>query len=272
MSAPEMLLEVRDLRKTYSRPRPFAQPWKETESTVAIDGISFDLARGETLAIVGQSGSGKSTTARCVMRLLPVSGGSIVFDGRDVTRLEGRELRRLRLEIQIVFQDPKRSFDPRMRLKTSLLEPLRVHRIAAKARLADVVDRVGLSDRYLSRYPHELSGGELQRMAIARALIVEPRLIVLDEPVSALDVSVQAQITTLLRELQETTGVSYLFIAHDLAVVRELAQRVAVMRGGKILELEDTETLFRGPRDPYTRALLDASVVEGFTNQEVTER
>lgn len=259
------LLEVDGLRKTYVRPRPYGHFRRPHEETVAVDGISFDVGRAETLAIVGQSGSGKSTAVRCVMRLVPVNGGRIVFDGRDVTRVEGRELRRLRLDIQIVFQDPKRSFDPRMKLKTSLREPLRVHRIAEGGRIADVLEKVGLNDRYLAKYPHELSGGELQRMAIARALIVGPRLIVLDEPVSALDVSVQAQITTLLRELQVETGVSYLFIAHDLAVVRELAHRVAVMRTGRILELRATEALFAEPRDPYTRALLDASVVEGFS-------
>ncbi len=267
MTAVTPLLKVDGLRKTYTRPRSSAKPWQAREETVAVDDISFEVGSGETLAIVGQSGSGKSTAARCVMRLVSIDGGRIVFDGRDVTKIVGRELRRLRLDIQIVFQDPKRSFDPRMRLRTSLREPLRVHRIADGDRLTDVLEKVGLNERYLRKYPHELSlaGSCKANGDRARADRRAATSIVLDEPVSALDVSVQAQITTLLRDLQEETGVGYLFIAHDLAVVRELAHRVAVMRSGRILELRSTEELFAEPRDPYTRALLDASVVEGFT-------
>jgi len=257
------LLVVEDLLKVYGprRRRRESTDAPSDAQTVAVNGVSFEVGAAETLAIVGQSGSGKSTVARCVTRLLPVTDGRIVFAGNDITQLRGRDLRRLSLEIQIVFQDPKQSFNPRLRLRRSLNEPLKIHRLSSEPAITDVLDLVGLAPSYLRRYPHELSGGELQRLAIARALLVKPRLIVLDEPVSALDVSVQAQITSLLRELQGITGVSYLFIAHDLAVVRELAHRVAVMRYGKILEIKQASELFAQPEHPYTRDLIAASVV-----------
>lgn len=248
------LLEVDGLRKNFPRPGGRAP-------LAAVKDVSFNLGIGQTLALVGESGSGKSTTARCVMRLLQPSAGAVRFRGRDVLRLRGRELKGLRRQMQIVFQDPKRSFDPRVRLGTSLREPFRIHGVAEGGRLAVLLERVGLSAAYLRRFPHEVSGGELQRLAIARALALDPQLIVLDEPVSALDVSVQAQITGLLKELQGSFGVSYLFIAHDMAVVRDLAHAVAVMKGGQIVEMGPTESLFTGPRHPYTRELLSASVI-----------
>lgn len=258
------LLVVEDLRKVYSSRRRQRRGSEDTPAdadTVAVDGVSFEVGAGETLAIVGQSGSGKSTVARCVTRLLPVTSGRILFAGSDITQLRGRGLRRLSLEMQIVFQDPKQSFNPRLRLKRSLNEPLKIHGLPSQPAITEVLEMVGLAPSYLRRYPHELSGGELQRLAIARALLVKPRLIVLDEPVSALDVSVQAQITSLLRELQGLTGVGYLFIAHDLAVVRELAHRVAVMRYGRVLEMKKAPELFAQPEHPYTRDLIAASEV-----------
>jgi oligopeptide/dipeptide ABC transporter ATP-binding protein len=228
----------------------------------AVTDVSLAIARGETLALVGESGAGKSTLARCVVRLDHPDAGRILYAGQDIAPLRGGALQGFRRHVQIVFQDPHGSLNPRMRVGTAVREPLEVHGIArgldADARVRELFQEVGLHPELRSRYPHELSGGQRQRVGIARALAVGPELLVLDEPVSALDVSVQAQVLALLRDLQDRRGLTYLFVAHDLAVVRQMADRVAVMYLGRIVEEAPAERLFADPRHPYTRALLAA--------------
>jgi oligopeptide/dipeptide ABC transporter ATP-binding protein len=232
----------------------------------AVDRVSFEIASGETVALVGESGSGKSTTALCVLRLEEPTGGRVVFEGTDVTALQRRELRALRRRIQMVFQDPTESLNPRRTVGATLIEPIEAHRIAegqaARRRVAELLDLVGLQPDHARRYPHQLSGGQRQRVGIARALATGPSLLVLDEPTSALDVSVQAQVLNLLRRLQSEIDLTHLFITHDLGVVRHLADRVLVMYAGQIVEEAPTEELFARPIHPYTRALLDAVPVE----------
>jgi oligopeptide/dipeptide ABC transporter ATP-binding protein len=253
------LLVIEGLAKAYAQPRgPLQRPVLHR----AVAGVSLDIARGETVALVGESGAGKSTLARCVVRLEDPDAGRILYDGRDIGSLRGGALRAWRRHVQIVFQDPHGSLNPRMRVGAAVREPLEVHGIArgkdADARGAELFREVGLDPGLRSHYPHELSGGQRQRVGIARALAVGPELLVLDEPVSALDVSVQAQVLALLRDLQERRGLTYLFVAHDLAVVRQMADRVAVMYLGRIVEEAPGERLFADPRHPYTRALLAA--------------
>ncbi|MBM3658987.1 MAG: ABC transporter ATP-binding protein [Actinobacteria bacterium] len=226
----------------------------------AVDGVSFTIGRGETLALVGESGCGKSTVARLVLRLLDATAGSITFDGVDVTGLAGKQLRDVRRRVQVVFQDPFSSFDPRRRVGDSVAEPLvaQGRKRDAPARVPELLELVGLDAAAAGRFPHEFSGGQRQRLAIARALSVQPDLVVLDEPVSALDVSIQAQVLTLLADLRTRFGLAYLFISHDLAVVRNVADRVAVMHLGHIVETGPTAAVFADPIHPYTRALLSA--------------
>jgi oligopeptide transport system ATP-binding protein len=232
----------------------------------AVDGVSFDLAPGETLALVGESGCGKSTTGRMLLRLTEPTAGTIHFDGTDLLTLGRRALRQRRRELQIVFQDPYSSLSPRMRVADIIAEPLDVHGLcptptARRDRVMDLLRLVGLDATHARRYPFEFSGGQRQRIAIARALAPEPRLIVADEPVSALDVSIQSQVVNLMQDLQAQFGVAYVFISHDLAVVRHIAHRVAVMYLGRLVELADTDTVFDAPHHPYTQALLSAAPV-----------
>jgi oligopeptide transport system ATP-binding protein len=228
----------------------------------AVDGVSFDIQAGETLGLVGESGSGKSTTGYTILQLLKPTSGSVRFEGKELTTLGREEIRRLRREMQIVFQDPYSSLNPRMTVGDIVSEPLVVHGIGSRrdrtGRVRELLDVVGFNPSYTNRYPHEFSGGQRQRIGIARALALNPKLIVCDEPVSALDVSIQAQIINLLKDLQHDFGLTYLFIAHDLAVVRSMSDRIAVMNRGQIVELGPAEEVYTNPREDYTKALLSA--------------
>ncbi len=255
----EPLLSVRNLTKAFHSRKGLLGP---TEVVYAVNDVSFDVRDGETLAIVGESGCGKTTTGRSILRLIEPTSGEIRFAGQNVADLKGGALRRMRREMQIIFQDPFSSLNPRMTVGAIIREGMLIHGLASRAeaekRAGDLLEEVGLRAEYASRYPHEFSGGQRQRIGVARALSVQPRLIICDEPVSALDVSVQAQVINLLQDLQKERGLTYIFIAHDLSVVQHIADRVAVMYLGKIVELGSSDALFSQPLMPYTQALLSA--------------
>lgn len=257
----EVLLSVRNLVKRF--PIKGGILSREVASVKAVSDVSFEIKRGETLGLVGESGCGKSTLGRCILRLIEPTSGQIFFKGQDITNLPNAEMRKLRRNMQIIFQDPYASLNPRMTVEEILGEPLDIHNICAtkedrKKRILKLLDLCGLRREAIARYPHEFSGGQRQRICIARALAVEPEFIVCDEPVSALDVSIQAQIVNLMQDLQKELGLTYLFIAHDLKVVEHISTRVAVMYLGKVAEMAAAEELYAEPKHPYTKALLSA--------------
>jgi len=255
------MIELHDV-KTYFQIQRGSFFHRTTAVVKAVDGVSFDVARGEVVGLVGESGCGKSTLARTVVRLVAPTAGQILFEGMDLAGLSPRQMRRVRPRLQMIFQDPYASLNPRMTVFDALAEPMLVHRIARRrgvaAKVAALMERVGLARRYMKKYPHEFSGGQRQRIAIARALALDPALIIADEPVSALDVSVQAQILNLIKQLCHDHNLTLILISHDLAVVRHLAQRIAVMYRGQIVELGDAEQICSNPRHRYTQALISA--------------
>jgi oligopeptide/dipeptide ABC transporter ATP-binding protein len=257
----EVLLSIKNLTKRFPIKGGILN--REIASVQAVTEVSFDIKKGETLGLVGESGCGKSTLGRSIIRLIEPTAGQIIYDGRDITKISQDEMRKLRRKMQIIFQDPYASLNPRMTVEQILSEPLDIHRLATsredkRQRISKLLDLVGIRQEALTRYPHEFSGGQRQRICIARALAVEPEFIVCDEPVSALDVSIQAQIVNLMQDLQQELGLTYLFIAHDLKVVEHISNRVAVMYLGKIAEIADAEEIYQNPKHPYTQALLSA--------------
>ncbi len=257
---PDCLLEVRHLRKTFPMKKTITG--KVTRELVAVDDVSFKLKAGETLGIVGESGCGKTTTGRAVLKLHQPTGGQIIFDGQDITNFDSKQMRSIRQQMQIIFQDPYSSLPPRSTVGGILSEPVEVHKIVPKEQVKDYVlelmEKCGLRDYYYERYPHEFSGGQRQRICIARALSVKPKLVICDEPVSALDVSIQAQIINLLKKLQREMNLAYVFISHDLSVVKFISDKIGVMYLGAMVEFGSKEDIFKNPLHPYTQALFSA--------------
>ena len=256
----EVLVRAEHVKKYFPIRKGILQ--REVARVHAVDDVSLEVRTGETLGLVGESGCGKSTLARCIARIYDLTDGSITFEGRDISRLSRRQLRPVRRELQMVFQDPYASLNPRKRVGAILSDPLRIHKYGDRAkitaRVRELLDLVGLSPEHVNRYPHEFSGGQRQRIGVARAIALHPRLIIADEPVSALDVSIRAQVINLLDDLQDELSLTYVFIAHDLGVVRHISDRIAVMYLGKIVEISPAEELYRRPIHPYTEALLSA--------------
>jgi oligopeptide transport system ATP-binding protein len=270
----EVLVKVDNLKKHFPI---YAGVFRQLVGAVkAVDGISFEIYRGETLGLVGESGCGKSTAGRVILQLYEATEGSVVFKEKDITKLKGNDLRKMRPQMQMIFQDPHASLNPRMTVGSIVSEPLREHGISnskeMQQRVDELLTRVGLNASHANRYPHEFSGGQRQRIGIARALALNPEFIVADEPIAALDVSIQAQVVNLMRELQDELGLTYLFISHDLSMVRHIADRVVVMYLGKAMELADSNALYEEPLHPYTRALLSAVPIPDPFLEETRER
>jgi oligopeptide transport system ATP-binding protein len=270
----EKLVEVRGLKMWFPIMRGILQ--RHVADVKAVDGLNFDVYQGETLGLVGESGCGKSTTGRSILQLYKPTAGSVLFEGHDLVKMKGEELRKMRRRMQMIFQDPYASLNPRMTVGSIVAEPLEVHNIGTKVertdRVRELLKVVGLNPYFINRYPHEFSGGQRQRIGVARALAVNPAFIVCDEPISALDVSIQAQVINLLEDLQEQFGLTYLFIAHDLSVVRHISDRIAVMYLGKIMELADRDELYRNPMHPYSQALLSAVPIPDPVIEEKRQR
>jgi oligopeptide transport system ATP-binding protein len=275
MADKEVLMQVRDLKKHFPITRGIVIQ-RQVGAIKAVDGISFDVYPGETLGLVGESGCGKSTTGRTILQLYRPTAGEVHFEGIDLVNIKGEELRRMRRRMQMIFQDPYASLNPRMTVGNIIGEPLEVHGIAKgqerRERVQELLRVVGLNPYFVNRYPHEFSGGQRQRIGVARALALNPAFIVCDEPISALDVSIQAQVVNLLEDLQAEFGLTYLFIAHDLSMVRHISTRVAVMYLGKIVELTDRESLYNSPQHPYTKALLSAVPIPDPVVEEKRQR
>lgn len=259
----KLILDINDLKVQFNIPSKSLLPWAKPDTLKAVDGVSLKLYEGETLGVVGESGCGKSTLARAIIGLIPASAGSVVWLGEDLTKLDKKSLRLKRKEIQMIFQDPLASLNPRMNVGDIIAEPLQtfyshLSKAEVKEQVKDMMNKVGLLPNVINRYPHEFSGGQCQRIGIARALILKPKMIICDEPVSALDVSIQAQVVNLLKELQNELGLSLVFIAHDLSVVKHISDRVLVMYLGNPVELAECDSLFSEPKHPYTKALMSA--------------
>ena len=272
--ADRALVQVRNLRMWFPIRRGVLQ--RHVGDVKAVDGLDFDIFPGETLGLVGESGCGKSTTGRSILQLYKPTGGTVQFEGKDLVNMKGEELRKMRRQMQMIFQDPYASLNPRMTVGSIVSEPMEVHNIGTRAerleRVKELLKVVGLNPYFINRYPHEFSGGQRQRIGVARALAVNPSFIVCDEPISALDVSIQAQVINLLEDLQAQFNLTYLFIAHDLSVVRHISDRIAVMYLGKIMELADRDELYRNPMHPYTQALLSAVPIPDPVIEEKRKR